>query len=89
MRKRKCKVLKKDLKTRCNAAAFAPVRVNVIHINTGRKTKQTWHLCEKHFDDFLISRGKDWEVIYHTKPIRRALVAGFQVLDGLEHGYRS
>lgn len=50
---------------------------------------QTWPLCKEHFEDFMNVKGKEWEAIYPTKPNKRALVTGFQILDGLEHGYRN
>lgn len=49
---------------RCNKPLFIILKVQVFHIDSLRKSWQTWYLCEDCFKKFLISDGKDWGCEY-------------------------
>ncbi len=81
--RKKCQYLGLSHKNRCKTTSFAPIKVNLIHSDTGRKSKQTWHLCKKHFNIFMNTQGEGWEAVYLKKPNKRAIVTGYQILDSL------
>lgn len=83
MTKKKCRYIGLGFKNRCKILSFVPVKVDLIHSDTGRKSKQTWHLCEKHFAEFMETEGDGWEAVYLKKPNKRALVTGYQIVDCL------
>ena len=53
--------------TKCNQKLFAKIKVQVIHPPTGRKSWQTWKLCQHHLVDLLNKEGKEYASWYKKK----------------------
>jgi hypothetical protein len=82
MKKKVCHI-RDEGEPRCQGEYFVSLKVDVIHSDTGRKTRQTWAFCQKHFEAFMKDNGEEWFTWYHRKPYKRAFVTGYKVIDDL------
>lgn len=64
---KKCHVIQEG-KSVCRKPVFHAVKVRVLHPISGRKTWQTWKLCELHFLKILKENGDGWFSSYKKKP---------------------
>lgn len=75
-----CKMQPQDGK-RCQREYFATLKTTVRHSDTGRKSHQHWHLCEKHYFEALETNMEGYYSWYKRKPNKKAFVISFVVMD--------
>lgn len=51
-------------KPRCKNPVYMLVRVRVFHPDTGKKTWQTWAMCQVHYSIFKREQGAGWVAWY-------------------------
>lgn len=65
----KCIVKNFDDKKSCTNEIVILLKVKLYHPTSERKSSQQWYLCDKHFHDFLETKGKGWYRWYNKEEL--------------------